>query len=106
MRWEVIRSNPGKTALLVILFCLCIYMAGYYVVAKSAAVDAAREYAEQRQLISGDSRVGLTGFGISVTGQEGEASFRLVDSSTDRTVSFSLEKRAGRWKVTAANPGE
>lgn len=104
MRWKVIKSNPRKAALLFVLFCLCIYAASYFVVASSAAVDVAREHAVQRGLLSNKSRVGFTGFRIRVVGQEGEASFRLIDSSSHRAVRFQVKKRAGQWKVVLANP--
>lgn len=105
MRWELIKSNPRKSAFLFVLLCLFIYAASYSVVANSAAVDVARKYAVERDLLSEKARVGFTGFRIHLVGQEGEASFLLVDSPTQRAVHFRLEKRAGQWKVALANPG-
>lgn len=104
MQWKMIKSHPRKAALLFVLFGLAIYVASYLIVANSAAVDAAREYGSERHLISANARVGLTGFRIRVVGQEGEASFRLVDVSSNRAVRFKVEKSAGQWEVTLANP--
>lgn len=106
MQWKIIKANPRKSALLFVLFCLCIYAASYFVVASSTAVDVARQHAVQRHLLSNKARIGFTGFRIRVVGQEGEASFRLVDSSTHRAVRFQLRKRAGQWKVAIASPEE
>jgi hypothetical protein len=99
----MIKSKPRRVVFLIFLFGLSIYVASYFLVASSDAVDVAIDYAVKRNLISSNARVGFTGFKIRVTGQEGNASFRLVDGS-HREVSFQLVRRAGEWEVALANP--